>query len=315
LPWGGYPDWSPDGQKIAFSDGSIYVMDADGGSPQTLNTPNYSVLPAWSPDSTKIVFTQQMGSGNPSDIWTMNANGTGQTNITNSAVSDATGDWQPILYGYARPKGATQLVLRFVPAYEPCTSANASHGAPLAVISCSPPVAASEFLTVGTPDANGAAANSAGLAIMRAICNPPAPGPVPPCASAGDQGDEEFQISITDVRQKTTLLDYTGELEARMTLRITDRWNGLCSGCPQPGTATDVPFRFAVPCATTPSGSVGSTCSVTTTANAVLPGTVRESKRSVWQLGQFELYDGGPDGDADTPAGNTLFAVQGLFAP
>jgi hypothetical protein len=100
-----------------------------------------------------------------------------------------------------------------------------------------------------------------------------------------------------------------------VSLRITDRWNGLCSGCPQPGTATDVPFSFAVPCATTSSGSQGSTCSVTTTANAVAPGAAREGKRLVWQLGRFELYDGGPDGDADTPSGNTLFAEQGLFVP
>ena len=90
---------------------------------------------------------------------------------------------------------------------------------------------------------------------------------------------------------------------------------GCVRAAPQPGTATDVPFSFAVPCAATPDNSIGSTCSVTTTANAVLPGTVRESKRSVWQLGQFELYDGGSDGDADTPAGNTLFAEQGLFLP
>jgi hypothetical protein len=207
------------------------------------------------------------------------------------------------------------MVLRFVPAYESCTTPNANHGAPLAVASCSPAVPASDFLTVGTPEVNGVQANSAGSASLRTICNPPTPGPVPPCSDPGDQGDEEFQISITDVRQKLTLLDYAGELEARVTLRITDRWNGLCPGCPQPGTATDVPFGFAVPCATTPSASTGSACSLTTTANAVAPGAAREGKRSVWQLGRFEIYDGGPDGDADTPTGNTLFAEQGLFVP
>jgi hypothetical protein len=207
------------------------------------------------------------------------------------------------------------MVLKFVPAYKSCDSPNASHGAPLVTGSCSPPVPESDFLTVGTPDANGPAANSAGTAVLRAICNPPAPGPVPPCTTAGDQGDEQFQLSLTDVRQKVGLLDYAGELEARMTLRITDRYNGLCDGCPQPGTVTDVPFSFPVTCTTTSSDSVGSTCSVTTTANAVLPGTVREGKRSIWQLAQFQIYDGGPDDDADTPSGNTLFAVQGIFTP
>jgi hypothetical protein len=32
-------------------------------------------------------------------------------------------------------------------------------------------------------------------------------------------------------------------------------------------------------------------------------------------MAQVQVYDGGPDGDADTPAGDTLFAVQGIFIP
>ena len=40
-----------------------------------------------------------------------------------------------------------------------------------------------------------------------------------------------------------------------------------------------------------------------------------ESKRAIWQLAQIEVYDGGADGDGDTTGDNTLFAVQGLFAP
>jgi hypothetical protein len=181
-------------------------------------------------------------------------------------------------------------------------------------------VPASDFLTIGTPEANGVQAMSSGSATLRAICNPAAPGPVPPCSDAGDQGDVEFRVNITDVRRKESLVDYEGlfyqgELEARVTLRITDRWNGLCSGCPQPGTTMDVPFSFAVPCTTTPNAPTGSDCSVTTTADAVAPGAAREGKRAIWQLGRFELYDGGSDDDADTPEDNTLFAEQGLFIP
>jgi TolB protein len=316
---GAQPNWSPDGSRIAFTssrDGNneIYVMDANGANQTRLTFNGASDSePAWSPDGEKIAFTSSRD-GN-AEIYVMNSDGSGQTNLTNNPAEDWRPDWQSINYGYARPKGATKMVLRFVPAFEPCNSPNATHGSPLAVTSCSPPVAASDYLTVGTPDSNGAGANSAGSASLRTICNPPAPGGVPPCSDVGDQADEEFAISFTDVRQKLSLLDYTGELEARMTLRITDRWNGLCAGCTQPGTAIDVPLSFAVPCATTPDTSVGSTCSITTTANAVLPGTAREGKRSVWGLGSFDLYDGGPDGDADTPSGNTLFAVQGLFAP
>jgi len=28
-----------------------------------------------------------------------------------------------------------------------------------------------------------------------------------------------------------------------------------------------------------------------------------------------DVLDGGPDGDVDTPAGNTLFLTQGIFVP
>jgi hypothetical protein len=60
--------------------------------------------------------------------------------------------------------------------------------------------------------------------------------------------------------------------------------------------------------------TVGSSCNLATTADAVLLGAVVESKRTVWQLGEIEVRDGGADGDADT-APNTRFLEQGLFAP
>jgi hypothetical protein len=59
----------------------------------------------------------------------------------------------------------------------------------------------------------------------------------------------------------------------------------------------------------------GSACAATTSADALAPGTVKEERRSIWQLGRVEVYDGGPDGDAHTPAGDTLFATQGIFVP
>jgi hypothetical protein len=42
---------------------------------------------------------------------------------------------------------------------------------------------------------------------------------------------------------------------------------------------------------------------------------VIEAKRSVWELGQVRVDDGGADSDADTTGDNTLFMVQGLFVP
>jgi hypothetical protein len=34
----------------------------------------------------------------------------------------------------------------------------------------------------------------------------------------------------------------------------------------------------------------------------------------MWQLGDLEVLDGGPDGDVDT-ADNTVFLRQGIFVP
>ena len=62
--------------------------------------------------------------------------------------------------GFPRPAGASPLRASLVPAYNACTSANRTHGPALAYPSCNPPVRSSGPLTVGTPDANGFAANS-----------------------------------------------------------------------------------------------------------------------------------------------------------
>ena len=52
-----------------------------------------------------------------------------------------------------------------------------------------------------------------------------------------------------------------------------------------------------------------------TTADTLAPGSLVEGKRAIWQSDQVRVYDGGPDGQASTAADNTLFMVQGVFAP
>src|SRR5688572_9338293 len=69
----------------------------------------------------------------------------------------------PVQATHPRPKGATPVRVSLVPAFNACTAPNRTHGPPLAFPSCSPPAQSSAYLTVGTPDANGAAANSAGF--------------------------------------------------------------------------------------------------------------------------------------------------------
>ena len=178
------------------------------------------------------------------------------------------------------------------------------HGAPLAGGSCNPPVQQSNFLTVGTPDANGAAAKSIGSVRLDVMPGDP--------STPADEADVKLAASITDVRRESDLLDYPGELQARLPIRITDKNSGPPAG--SAATTADSSFPFTVPCSVTPDTTVGSTCAVLTTADTVLPGAVKEEVRSIWQVGQIELFDGGADGIAST-ADNTIFAREGIFAP
>ena len=109
-------------------------------------------------------------------------------------------------------------------------------------------------------------------------------------------------LSLADVRRRSDLGDYSGQLQLETSLRITDRNNGPS----ETGTVQDVPYRVTVPCATTADSTIGSTCSVTTTADALGSGTVVEGRRAIWRLGQVRVNDGGADG---------VVAVQGVFVP
>jgi TolB protein len=94
------PQWSPDGTTIAFSmlkgatqetprgfDSSIALIDADGGNLRRL-TPRRGpdeVNPNWSPDGASIVFERnRLFDVRQSDIWQMNADGSGKRRLTKS---------------------------------------------------------------------------------------------------------------------------------------------------------------------------------------------------------------------------------------
>jgi hypothetical protein len=69
-----------------------------------------------------------------------------------------------------------------------------------------------------------------------------------------------------------------------------------------------------VPCTATADTTVGGDCSVNTSFDAILPGAVLENARQNWQLSNFQVFDGGSDGQVSTSP-NTLFATQGVFTP
>jgi len=236
-----------------------------------------------------------------------NNSGAPKTDVMGIAAIWYTG----ISAGYPRPKGATPLRASLVPAYNACTSPNRVHGPPdfpgngsNPDGSCAPPTQTSTQVTVGTPDsAGGGTANFVGFVKVDAIAGNP--------ATVADEADARYTISLSDIRQNTAgTPDYTGNLQAQFSLRATDKDNGPS----EVATVQDQTLSVTIPCAANGVTTIGSTCAVTTSADAVSPGIVKEGMRSIWQMGQVRVNDGGADGNvATTP--NGLFAVQGVFVP
>ena len=208
-----------------------------------------------------------------------------------------------VFSGYARPISASPLQVSLVPAYTACSATNRTHGPPLASGSCAPPQQASSQLTVGTFDANGQPPQSLGQLRLSVVPGDP--------ATPADEADVNATFDLEDVRRQGTLADYAGQLQAALAVRLTDRVNGTSQD--EAATVSDLSFAITVPCDPTVA-AVGSTCSVATSFDAVVPGSVQERKRSIWALDQVEVFDGGIDGVASTTP-NTLFAVQGIFVP
>ena len=93
------PSWSPDGSQIAFASfGASYdilVMNVDGSSQTNItNHPAEDLYPSWSPDGSKIAFqTNRDGDG---EIYTVNSDGTGLANVSNSSSTHEGGpNWSP----------------------------------------------------------------------------------------------------------------------------------------------------------------------------------------------------------------------------
>lgn len=96
--WAWNPEWSPDGTRLIFSMttihpngqiGDVYTSNLNGSSLVQITDRLGAGAPFWSPDDSKIVFTID------SDIFTMNFDGTNQTNIMNTAGWEQQPSWSP----------------------------------------------------------------------------------------------------------------------------------------------------------------------------------------------------------------------------
>ena len=98
---GSAPDWSPDGRRMVYEsvDNDITVVNLDGtGKPVTLtparnSSQGPSRTPQWSPGGERIVFSAYQV--DHSDIFVMNADGSGITNLTNGSGSSSHPSWSP----------------------------------------------------------------------------------------------------------------------------------------------------------------------------------------------------------------------------
>jgi hypothetical protein len=230
---------------------------------------------------------------------------------------------------HPRPVGASPMRISLVPAYAPCTAPNRAHGPPLAFASCNPPAQTSAQATVGTPDAFGGGANSVSHLRLESFI----------CQGHCFPGDSDIRIDIAlhDVRCVPTgarcgtanasgPADYSGELRLSFTARLTDHYNATApGGGTEAATVEDFTIDEALAanwgtaiawaCVQSGSTSIGSTCNLSTSLDAYMPlGGTRES-RQIWALDAVRIYDGGPDGDGDTVADNTVFVRPGIFVP
>lgn len=101
------PTFSPDGTKIIFTSTrdsynprelnyEIYIMNSNGAglAPRLTTNPAFDSEPAFSPNGTKIAFKRKLA-GSDSEIYTMKADGSGQTQLTKNTAVDSQPAFSP----------------------------------------------------------------------------------------------------------------------------------------------------------------------------------------------------------------------------
>jgi hypothetical protein len=204
-------------------------------------------------------------------------------------------------------QSAPYVSVSLVPVFRQCGTGanpvNGRHSPPLGTGSCLPP----SFGSGQVAHFGDQASTSASVQAQPGDPNTP-----------GNQADVYFQGYLSDVRSgSATGADYDPD-PSGPDIRLVERWRLTDYGSGPSGSdrATTTDFDFPVPadCVETVGDPAGSDCYVSTSANAVTPGSIQENARAVIQLFRVRVQDSGANallGDAD----DRLFAQQGFYVP
>jgi Tol biopolymer transport system component len=96
------PEWSPDGTRIVFTrivQGRADLLSIKTDGTDLRNLTNTAIaeeyFSSWSPDSSKIAFISYRAGDSNNKVYVMNADGTGQSRVSDGSSYDMRPEWSP----------------------------------------------------------------------------------------------------------------------------------------------------------------------------------------------------------------------------